>query len=56
MWEFGLSDTFAANVSEQSEDELVDACRRGNLRASERLYELHGGRMKSIAYRHASKP
>ncbi len=50
MWEFGLSDTFAANVSEQSEDELVDACRRGNLRAYERLYELHGGRMKSIAY------
>lgn len=34
----------------QSEDAaLAEACRRGDLRGYERLYELHGSRMKSLA-------
>jgi len=31
------------------EDELLESCRRGEVAAFERLYELHGSRMKSIA-------
>ncbi|MBV9301661.1 MAG: RNA polymerase sigma factor [Acidobacteriaceae bacterium] len=30
--------------------ELVEGCKRGNLRAFERLYELHSSRMKSLAF------
>ncbi|MGA8026910.1 MAG: RNA polymerase sigma factor [Bryobacteraceae bacterium] len=30
--------------------ELVEGCKRGNLRAYERLYELHAARMKSLAF------
>ncbi len=30
-------------------EELLEGCRRGEVAAFERLYELHGGRMKSIA-------
>src|SRR5579859_7851047 len=37
----------AANVSEDSG--LAAACRAGDLRGFERLYQLHGSRMKSIA-------
>src|SRR5712691_3214544 len=39
-----------ASADAQSEDAaLAAACRRGDLRAYERLYELHGTRMKSLA-------
>ena len=42
---------FPANLSENPTDaELVEGCKRGNLRAYERLYELHAARMKSIAF------
>ena len=33
-----------------TDSELVDGCRQGNLRAYEYLYELHGNRMKSLAF------
>ena len=33
-----------------SDDQLADGCKRGNLRAFERLYEIHASRMKSIAF------
>ncbi len=32
------------------EEYLVDGCRKGSLAAYQRLFETHGGRMKSIAY------
>jgi RNA polymerase sigma-70 factor (ECF subfamily) len=32
-----------------TDDELLDGCRRGDVAAFERLYELYGGRMKSLA-------
>ena len=42
---------FTAKLSENPTDaELVQGCKRGNVRAYERLYELQAGRMKSIAY------
>lgn len=42
---------FTANLSESSTDaELVEGCKRGNLRAFERLYELHAARLKSVAF------
>lgn len=34
---------------DDSEDDLLESCRRGELAAFEKLYELHGARMKSIA-------
>ena len=46
-----MPQTLAADLPDQpSEDELVDGCRRGNLRAYERLYYVHSSRMKSIAF------
>lgn len=43
---------FAASLPEYSTDaQLVAECKRGNLRAYERLYELHAPRMKSLALR-----
>jgi RNA polymerase sigma-70 factor (ECF subfamily) len=33
-----------------TEAELAEACRRGNVRAFERLYQLHSARMKSLAF------
>jgi RNA polymerase sigma-70 factor (ECF subfamily) len=30
--------------------ELAESCKRGNLRAYETLYQLHGARMKSLAF------
>jgi RNA polymerase sigma-70 factor (ECF subfamily) len=51
VWEIGLPQIFAASVSDQpSEDQLVEDCKRGNVRAYERLYETHAARMKSIAF------
>jgi RNA polymerase sigma-70 factor (ECF subfamily) len=50
-WEIGLPLQFAANLPDNPTDaELVEGCKRGNLRAYERLYELHGARMKSLAF------
>src|SRR5579875_3333210 len=51
VWEIGLPLRFAASLPQNPTDaELVGECRRGNLRAYERLYELHATRMKSIAF------
>lgn len=51
MWEIGLPLQFATSLPEDLTDaELVEACRCGNLRAFERLYELHSARMKSLAF------
>jgi RNA polymerase sigma-70 factor (ECF subfamily) len=50
-WEIGLPLQFAARLPENPTDaELVEGCKRGNVRAYERLYELHGARMKSLAF------
>lgn len=49
--EIGLPFPFTANLSESSTDaELVESCKRGNLRAFERLYEVHSARLKSVAF------
>jgi RNA polymerase sigma-70 factor, ECF subfamily len=51
VWEIGLPLQFAASLPENPTDaELAEACKQGNLRAFERLYELHSGRMKSLAF------
>lgn len=51
MWEIGLPLRFAVKLPEYPTDaELVEQCKRGNLRAFERLYELHSARMKSLAF------
>ena len=51
MWEIGLPLPFAASVPDHpTEAELAEACRRGNVRAFERLYQLHSARMKSLAF------
>lgn len=50
-WEIGLPLTFAGSLPENPTDaELVESCKRGNLRAYERLYQLHSARMKSLAF------
>lgn len=50
-WEIELPLQFARSIPENPTDaELVEGCKRGNLRAYERLYELHSSRMKSLAY------
>jgi RNA polymerase sigma-70 factor (ECF subfamily) len=49
--EIGLPQLGAASLPDQpSDDQLADGCKRGNLRAFERLYEIHASRMKSIAF------
>ncbi|MBV9294984.1 MAG: RNA polymerase sigma factor [Acidobacteriaceae bacterium] len=51
MWEIALPLQFAASLPENPTDaELAEGCKRGNLRAYERLYELHSARMKSLAF------
>src|SRR6185437_7377768 len=51
VWEIGLPLQFAHSLPDNPTDaELVEGCKRGNLRAFERLYELHAGRMKSLAF------
>lgn len=51
MWELGLPLRFAVSLPEHPTDaELVEQCKRGNLHAFERLYELHSARMKSLAF------
>ncbi len=50
-WEIGLPLQFVGSLPENPTDtELVEGCKRGNLRAYERLYELHSARMKSLAF------
>ncbi len=50
--EIGLPIRFATSFSEHPTDaQLVEECKRGNLRAYERLYEQHAPRMKSLALR-----
>jgi RNA polymerase sigma-70 factor (ECF subfamily) len=41
----------AARTEFVSEGELLAACRRRDLRAFEHLYQVHGARLKSVAYR-----
>jgi len=42
---------FAGSLPDHPTDiELAESCKRGNLRAYEVLYELHGARMKSLAF------
>jgi RNA polymerase sigma-70 factor (ECF subfamily) len=51
LWEIELSPQLATDLSKELTDaELAEACKRGNLRAFERLYELHASRMKSLAF------
>jgi RNA polymerase sigma-70 factor, ECF subfamily len=51
VWEIGLPLPFAASVPDHpTEAELAEACRRGNVRAFERLYQMHSTRMKSLAF------
>lgn len=51
MWEIGLPLQYAASLPDNPTDaELAEGCKRGNLRAFERLYDLHAGRMKSLAF------
>jgi RNA polymerase sigma-70 factor, ECF subfamily len=51
VWEIGLPLQFAASLPEHPTDaQLAEGCRRGNLQAFERLYQLHSPRMKSIAF------
>lgn len=51
VWEIGLPLQFTASLPDNPTDaELVEGCKRGNLRAYERLYELHSARMKSLAF------
>jgi RNA polymerase sigma factor (sigma-70 family) len=49
--EIGLPQLAAASLpDEPPDDQLADGCKRGNLRAFERVYEIHAPRMKSIAF------
>lgn len=42
---------FAGSLPEHPTDaQLAESCKRGNVRAYEVLYELHGARMKSLAF------
>lgn len=51
MWEIGLPLQFVRSLPDSPTDaELVEECKRGNLRAFERLYDMHAGRMKSLAF------
>lgn len=51
VWEIGLPLPFAASLPDHPTDaELAEACRRGNVRAFERLYQMHSSRMKSLAF------
>jgi RNA polymerase sigma-70 factor (ECF subfamily) len=50
-WEIGLPLPFGATLPDNPTDaELVASCKRGELRAFEKLYELHAARMKSLAF------
>jgi RNA polymerase sigma-70 factor (ECF subfamily) len=51
VWEIGLPLRYAASLPDNPTDaELAEGCKQGNLRAFERLYNVHAGRMKSLAF------
>jgi RNA polymerase sigma-70 factor (ECF subfamily) len=53
VWETGFSlqpANYFRLPDNLTDTQLVEACKRGNLRAFERLYELHAARMKSLAF------
>jgi RNA polymerase sigma factor (sigma-70 family) len=51
VWEISLPLQFGASLPDNPTDaELVEACKRGEIRAFERLYEQYSGRMKSLAF------
>jgi len=50
-WEMGLALPFGTTLPDNPTDaELVERCRRGDLRAFEKVYDLHAARMKSLAF------
>jgi RNA polymerase sigma-70 factor, ECF subfamily len=52
VWEIALPLRLIAGLPENPTDsQLVEECRRGNLRAFELLYQQHASRMKSLAFR-----
>lgn len=51
VWEIGLPFPLVGSISENpTDEELAEACKRGNVRAYERLYQMHAPRMKSLAF------
>lgn len=51
LWEIELPPQLATDLPKEPTDaELAEDCKRGSLRAFERLYELHASRMKSLAF------
>src|SRR4051794_32527188 len=51
VWEIGLPLPFAGSLPNNPTDtQLAEACKHGDLRAFELLYELHSSRMKSLAF------
>jgi RNA polymerase sigma-70 factor (ECF subfamily) len=50
-WEVSVPLQFGTALRDNStEAELLQSCQRGELRAFERLYELHAARLKSLAF------
>lgn len=47
--EGNLEDSDRPGGPRDDEDQLLEGCRAGNVSAFERLYEMHGARMKSVA-------
>ena len=45
-----MSNPLASQPAEPSEESLAEGCRKRSLHAYQRLFETHGGRMKSLAY------
>jgi RNA polymerase sigma-70 factor (ECF subfamily) len=51
IWEIGLPLQFGTTLPDNPTDaELLKSCKRGEVRAFERLYELYAARMKSLAF------
>jgi RNA polymerase sigma-70 factor, ECF subfamily len=51
VWEIGLPLPFGTTLPDNPTDaELVESCKRGDVRAFEKLYQLHAARMKSLAF------
>lgn len=50
-WEIGLPLPFGTTLPDNPTDaELLEGCKRGEVRAFERLYQLYAARMKSLAF------
>lgn len=45
-----MSDSLVSKPADPSDESLSEGCRRHSLAAYQRLFETHGGRMKSLAY------